>query len=967
MGRVCFIKPEKGAFDSPSPQGVRLVDVVPDMSAFGWLFNSHDVHLVFITPCRVRLVGWQPPRGALVGAVTAQGGVWYYGSLTMVRLAFPPAARAAFGLYFHQRGYDTHLLETIDSNTTPDSTNMCHRGGEIVQDAEQVKSPLLNAEVFKTKDMVEKEVYNELSNIFLQLEKYCISLEISIKQKEESFQSNKPCKNQGFPEFHKFFVINDLKAQLQAKTTLICDLKNQIKSVKDASNEAKVKNDIDVIETINIELEHSVPNLLATNEQLHKESEHLKQTYKELYDSIKKTRVQNKDNNDPLISQINQKSVENDDLKVQIQEKVFANAALKNELRKLKGNSVETKFAKASILGKTPLQPSRTHLVVRQPNAFTSERPRISRPRFASKVDEKNDLSKIVTPHYLPKVRESAPVKPHHVNAPSSSRNSQKELDLASARTHRTPNACIPNPRNISRCLHVSKSSCVPSNVVPLVDHSRNSSFFSDSKHFVCSTCQKCVFNENHDDCITKFLKEVNSHAMVKSHKTRNNNKPVEPKSHTQKPGRQIVIGQMFSLNKSSAMHEKPHTPRSCLRWKPTGRIFKTVGLRWIPTGKMFTDSTTNVDSEPLNGSNDDIANPYECDQTLYFSAGTFNSSAGTSVNPIKERLRVWLPKRLISHTLGVHISSGLVLHQMTLDHSSSSLGPHCLMTSVHISSGLVLHQMTLDHSSSSLSPHCLMTSVHISSGLVLHQMMLDHSSSRLGPHCLMTFEQNSSGLVLHQITFEQIGSSLVLQSLMSFDHISSSLVPQCQMASAGISSGLAPQRKEKCTLQCALSLKEEKSSYTMAEENIPAPTPTRTYNTNFFRAFTTSANVPSIYIQLPYTLPLSIQLTYSCHLLLVKRMHVNNQHQPWRAIPFLINRCFTGKTSGSDKPRNPVLQILHIHRRSELPMHVTGDDFPLGNLKLVPKGEKDEVFGMPILKHLITEAIQQLPYYQQY
>ncbi|GJV31071.1 hypothetical protein Tco_1391471 [Tanacetum coccineum] len=31
-------------------------------------------------------------------------------------------------------------------------------------------------------------------------------------------------------------------------------------------------------------------------------------------------------------------------------------------------------------------------------------------------------------------------------------------------------------------------------------------------------------------------------------------------------------------------------------------------------------------------------------------------------------------------------------IHQMTLDHSSSSLGPHCLMMSVHISSGLVLH-----------------------------------------------------------------------------------------------------------------------------------------------------------------------------------------------------------------------------------------------------------------------------------
>ncbi|GKE71187.1 hypothetical protein Tco_1529259 [Tanacetum coccineum] len=31
----------------------------------------------------------------------------------------------------------------------------------------------------------------------------------------------------------------------------------------------------------------------------------------------------------------------------------------------------------------------------------------------------------------------------------------------------------------------------------------------------------------------------------------------------------------------------------------------------------MFTDNTTRVDSEPSNGSNDDITNSYECDQTL--------------------------------------------------------------------------------------------------------------------------------------------------------------------------------------------------------------------------------------------------------------------------------------------------------------------------------------------------------------
>nr|GEW15764.1 hypothetical protein [Tanacetum cinerariifolium] len=69
--------------------------------------------------------------------------------------------------------------------------------------------------------------------------------------------------------------------------------------------------------------------------------------------------------------------------------------------------------------------------------------------------------------------------------------------------------------------------------------------------------------------------------------------------------------------------------------WKPTGKIFKTVGLRWIPTGKMFIDCTTKVDSESLNGSDDDITNPYECDQTLNVSAGTLNLSLDTVFCPL--------------------------------------------------------------------------------------------------------------------------------------------------------------------------------------------------------------------------------------------------------------------------------------------------------------------------------------------
>ncbi|GJS14642.1 hypothetical protein Tco_0409114 [Tanacetum coccineum] len=400
------------------------------------------------------------------------------------------------------------------------------------------------------------------------------------------------------------------------------------------SNEAKVKHDIDVIETINIELEHSVAKLLAENEQLHKEKEHLKQTYKDLFDSIKRTRVQTKDQNDSLMAQLNKKSNENADVLAQIQKKGFAIAALKNELRKLTGNSVNTKFAKPSILGKPVGQPLKNQSVVRQPTAFKSERPRISKPRFASQVDVNNDLSKPVTTHHLPKGRESAPAKPHHMIAPSSSRYSSNDivhnhyLEEAKKKTH---------------------------------EHSRIPRNFSDSKHFVCSTCQKCVFNANHDACVIKFLKEVNSRAKVPSNKTTNRNKPVEQIRVATKPKRQIPKGHRFSIKKTTTVHEKTTSPRSCLRWQPTGRILKTVCLRWVPTGKTFASSTTKVESEPPNGSNADITNQCESKQALNVSAGTLLSTA--------DQASVFMAM------MSVHISSGLVLHQMTSDHNRSELG----------------------------------------------------------------------------------------------------------------------------------------------------------------------------------------------------------------------------------------------------------------------------------------------------
>nr|GEW76009.1 hypothetical protein [Tanacetum cinerariifolium] len=121
-----------------------------------------------------------------------------------------------------------------------------------------------------------------------------------------------------------------------------------------------------------------------------------------------------------------------------------------------------------------------------------------------------------------------------------------------------------------------------------------------------------------------------------------------------------------------------------------------------------------------------------------------------------------------------------------------------------------------------------------------------------------------------------------------------------------------------------------------------------------------------------------------------------NDVHQPWRALTTIINLCLTRKTSGFERPRAPVLQILwgekkkanpivipsvrftkliihHLqskhkfHLRLNYPLHLPYEEYVLGYLKFSAKGTKREVFGMPIPNELITDDIRGGQYYNEY
>nr|GEU35441.1 hypothetical protein [Tanacetum cinerariifolium] len=176
----------------------------------------------------------------------------------------------------------------------------------------------IKAELLKSQN-----AHNDLLKRYSQLEKYCISLESSIQLNKEIFQKDESCDNQKALEIQEFFENNDLKAHLQDKDTTICKLKDITKSLRGKSKDKNVNYDYAEIETKNVELENSVEKLISENKRLCNENNHVKQVFKEHFDSIQKIRVRTKEQFDSLINKVSLKSAENEDLKAQIHDKLY--------------------------------------------------------------------------------------------------------------------------------------------------------------------------------------------------------------------------------------------------------------------------------------------------------------------------------------------------------------------------------------------------------------------------------------------------------------------------------------------------------------------------------------------------------------------------------------------------------------------------------------------------------------------
>ncbi|GJZ15957.1 integrase, catalytic region, zinc finger, CCHC-type containing protein [Tanacetum coccineum] len=402
----------------------------------------------------------------------------------------------------------------------------------------------LETELLNKKDFIEKETYNKLFRSFTTLEKHCISLES------------------------------------QEKDTVIKKLKEIIKSLSENMNEDKVKKDIEEIETINIELDHKVSKLIAENE-------HLKQTYKQLYDSIKPTRIRSKEQCDALINQVNQKSVEIFDLNVSLQEQGLVITALKDELRKLKekglADNVVTKHTIAPEMLKIDvetlnprslnnrsahfdyLKHTQEEAVILRDivelgksqhplnNSLDSalavtlknkgKRVRFTEPVTSSgnthpKTDSSSNL--VSNKHALC----STGVRPSTSASGSQPLGNTKNDKIQRPSSSTLKNKVEAHPRTVKSSLK-NKNSVVEPKGTANVQHSK----LNENSELLCVKCNGYMLSDIHDLCVLDFINDVNARAKSKS------------------------------IKKSSKRKV----------WKPTGKVFTNIRYTWRPTSRTFT------------------------------------------------------------------------------------------------------------------------------------------------------------------------------------------------------------------------------------------------------------------------------------------------------------------------------------------------------------------------------------------
>ncbi|GJU83319.1 retrovirus-related pol polyprotein from transposon TNT 1-94 [Tanacetum coccineum] len=395
----------------------------------------------------------------------------------------------------------------------------------------------LDAELSKS-----KQAYNDLLKNYSQLEKHCISLEVSMQLKQEVFQNDESCVNHNGVEIQEYFEINDLKARLQDKDTTICKLKDTIKSLSKNTKEENVNHDKCELEPINEELENSVAKLLSENERLYNEINHVKQVFKDQFDSIKQTRVHHKEQRKEIVENVVHTPSTT----------TIAPDMFKLDLEPLPPRLLQNREVHIDYLRNTQEQANILREIVKQAKAKQPLDNELDFAcKYATRIQELLVYVQDTCPNTIIPSAKKVTVKPmnnvkkvrfaepltssSNIKQPPGNKRNDMILQTPS---RNKKNKVEAQPRKVNKVNHVVKHVC---------DVDVTHSLSKANSEILCATCNKSMFDGVHDKCLLDLVQNGNK------------------------------------CTKYAKKHKKQNV------WKPMGHVFTEVGFKWKPTGRIFT------------------------------------------------------------------------------------------------------------------------------------------------------------------------------------------------------------------------------------------------------------------------------------------------------------------------------------------------------------------------------------------
>ncbi|GJR49055.1 retrovirus-related pol polyprotein from transposon TNT 1-94 [Tanacetum coccineum] len=326
------------------------------------------------------------------------------------------------------------------------------------------------------------------------------------------------------------------------------------------------------------------------------------------------------------------------DLKAQMQDKNMVINELKKLILVTKGKSVETQFDKPSVVRQPNAQRIPKPSVLGKPTPFSNspEMRSFQTNQSVNKTNASDGLFKPVTQQNLPQnrnqaVRNTNVLKPGMYRIASTTTQTRTpQLPHASRNTnpHMSKSSGVIHTTSVSRpqlkCYQV-KDKVVPNNSQvkfkkkEVEDHHRISSISKKTKsvtacndssnsrtlneNAVCAECGTCVFNSNHDACVSRYLKDVNARTKKPNVVPISASKPKRKANKSVATPHKKTVASDTTIQKSKSYYKELYENTN-QEWKwwiakrcPSGYTWTQNPLRtkkiWMPKIRKDDESTS--------------------------------------------------------------------------------------------------------------------------------------------------------------------------------------------------------------------------------------------------------------------------------------------------------------------------------------------------------------------------------------